>query len=179
MRIKLLAVICFFTIVSLAQNKDWTVSSSAIKFKIKNAGFMVDGIFEGMEAKIHFDAAKSYSNSIEASVDAKTINTDSEGRDKHLKKEEYFSVDKFPKINLVASTFAKQADGSFKGYFKLTLKGVTKEVVIPFTFIEKENKALVSGSFKIDRRDYGVGESSLILSDNVTVTVELNLVKNL
>ena len=138
---------------------------------------MVDGGFEGLSAKINFDAAKSYSNHIEASADAKTINTDNEGRDKHLKKEEYFSADKFPKISLSASTFAKQADGSFKGYFKLTLKGVTKDIVIPFTFIEKDNKATISGSFKINKRDYNVGESSLILSDNVIIDIELKLVK--
>ncbi len=176
-KLNLIIAFLFICIISNAQNTEWTVTSSAVKFKIKNAGFMVDGELGGLEAKINFDAAKSFSNSIEASVDVKTINTDSEGRDKHIKKEEYFSADKFPKINLSATTFAKQADGSFKGFFKLTIKGVTKDVVIPFTFTEKENNAVITGSFKINRRDYGVGDKSLILSDNVTINIEIKTVK--
>jgi polyisoprenoid-binding protein YceI len=176
-KIKLILAFFLITIISSAQNTEWTVTSSSVKFKIKNAGFTVDGDFGGLETKIHFDAAKSYSNSIESSIDAKTINTDNGSRDKHLKKEEYFSAEKFPRISLNASTFSKQPDGSFKGYFKLTIKNITKDVVIPFTFEENSNAAIIKGSFAINRRDFGVGGSSIILSDNATVNIELKLAK--
>ena len=138
---------------------------------------MVDGEFGGLVAKINFDAAKSYSNHIEAEVESKTLNTDNDSRDKHLKKEDYFSVEKFPTISMSASTFAKQPDKSYKGYFKLTLKGVTKDIVIPFTFIESDNTAEIVGTFKFNRREYGVGESSIILSDNVTLMINVKLTK--
>ncbi len=160
-----------------AQNTEWSVVTSTVTFKIKNAGFTVDGTFGGLKAKIIFDASKSFSNTIEASVEAKTLNTGSTGRDNHIKKEEYFGVDKHPIISLSATTFAKQPDGSFKGYFKLTIKNTTKDILIPFTFTEKDGKGKFLGKFIIDRRDYGVGESSIILSNNVTILIEANVVK--
>jgi polyisoprenoid-binding protein YceI len=176
-KLRVIIAICFFTLSTIAQNTEWTVTSSAITFKIKNAGFTVDGDFKGLEAKINFDASKSFSNAIEATIDAKNINTGNNSRDNHLRKEEYFSVEKFPKIKLSGSTFTKQADGSFKGYFKLTLKGITKDMVIPFTFIEKENKATIEGELKLNRRDYGVGGSSIMMSDNVSLTIKTELEK--
>ena len=50
---KLKIVLIFFLAVfaGLAQNTEWTVASSSVKFRIKNAGFMVDGEFGGLEAK--------------------------------------------------------------------------------------------------------------------------------
>jgi polyisoprenoid-binding protein YceI len=75
-----------------SQNTEWTVNSATVKFKIKNAGFTVDGSFSGVVAKINFDGAKSSGNSIEATLDAKSINTGNGTRDGDLRKAEYFNV---------------------------------------------------------------------------------------
>lgn len=169
--------LAFVAQTTSTQSQEWVVSSSIIKFKIKNAGITVDGTFSGLNAKIFFDGSKSFGNSIDATIDSKTVNTNSGSRDGHLKKAEYFDVNTFPTINMKATLFAKEKDGSFKGYFKLTLKGKTKDVIIPFTFIEKDGKAILKGSFTINRLDYGVGESSMILSDNAKIMIELNVTK--
>jgi polyisoprenoid-binding protein YceI len=158
-------------------NTEWLVTSSSIKFKIKNARFNVDGTFEGLTAKIIFDEAKSFGNSIEATIDAKTVNTESKSRDGHLKKAEYFDVDKYAKISLKATVIGKEKDGSYKGYFKLTIKDKTKDVSIPFTFLVKENKGTLKGSFSINRTEFGVGGSSMILSNTATILIEVNVIK--
>ena len=159
------------------QNQEWQVNSSSIKFQIKNAGFTVDGAFSGLTVKIIFDASKGFGNSIDASIDAKTINTGNGSRDGHLKKTDYFDVVSFPTIKMKASLFGKEANGDFRGHFKLTLKGQTKDVLVPFSFIEKEGKAILKGTFTINRLDFGVGESSMILSNNAVVTIEVNASK--
>ncbi len=156
-----------------AQNQEWQVNSSSIKFKIKNAGFTVDGSFSGLSGKIIFDASKGFGNSIDASIDAKTINTGNGTRDGHLKKTGYFDVVNFPTIRMKASLFGKEANGDLRGHFKLTLKGETKDVLVPFSFIEKDGKAALKGTFTINRLDFGVGESSMIMSDNVVITIEV------
>ena len=161
----------------MAQNQLWQVVSSNITFKIKNAGFSVNGKFTDLNANIQFDATKITGNKIDASIDANTINTDNSTRDGHLKKEEYFSVEKFPKINMSASSFTKEAEGKYKGLFTLTLKGVSKIVPISFTFTENDGKAKFTGSFTINRLDFQVGSSSLILSDNATINIEVNCTK--
>src|SRR5688572_2419486 len=110
----------------------WTPTSAAVTFKIKNAGLNVDGHFTGLIGTVLFDPEHLAQSSIEASVDAATISTGIELRNNHLKKEEYLNVAKYPKITMKSISFEKQADGSYKGRFHLTLKGVTKEVVVPF-----------------------------------------------
>jgi polyisoprenoid-binding protein YceI len=159
------------------QNQEWLVSSSSVKFKIKNAGFTIDGTFGGLTAKIIFDATKGFGNVIDANIEAKSINTGNGSRDSHLKKPDYFDVVTFPSINMKATLFGKETDGSFRGYFKLTIKGKTKDVFLPFTFIEKDGKAILKSTFTINRLDFGVGESSIILSNNATITIEVNITK--
>lgn len=170
----LTSLIC---LLATSQNQVWKVTNSKVGFKIKNAGLTVDGSFKGLEADIVFDPAKAYGNKIEASVDVKTINTSSNARDKHLKKEEYFDAEKFPKITMKSSSFSKGDDGKFKGFFNLSIKGTTKTVPVIFSFVETNGKATFMGTFKINRLDYKVGESSWVMSDDVNITIVIEAVK--
>ncbi len=167
----------FLGLISVAQNQGWSVVTSNISFKIKNAGFTVNGKFTGLTALIQFDPAKNTGNKIETSIDANTINTDNSARDGHLKKEEYFSVDKFPKITMNTASITKESEGKFKGLFTLTIKGISKIVPVLFDFTEQVDKASFKGSFTLNRLDYQVGSSSFILSDNVTVNLDVSCIK--
>ena len=163
--------------VGFTQNQQWAIVSSNITFKIKNAGFTVDGKFGSVTGSIQFDATKNSGNKIEASIDANTIDTDNSTRNGHLKKEEYFYVDKFPKISMSTTTITKEANGQFKGLFTLNIKGISKIVPVLFTVTEQEEKAKFTGSFTINRLDYTVGSSSFILSDNVTINLDVTCAK--
>src|ERR1043166_6080387 len=133
MKVALLKILIVLTpFFFLADTGSWKVKSSAITFKIKNAGLTVDGSFTGLEADIRFDPLKPETANIKASVDAKSINTGNDMRNGHLKKEEYFSVDKFPKITLQSVKIEKTGPITYNGAFNLTMKGVTKPVLIPF-----------------------------------------------
>jgi polyisoprenoid-binding protein YceI len=176
---KILAIVIVFMIslAASAQNQVWKVTNSKVTFKIKNAGLTVDGSFKGLEADIQFDPAKGFGNKIEASVDVKTINTSINARDNHLKKEEYFDVEKFPRITMKSSSFSKGDDGKFKGFFSVSIKGTTKTVPVMFSFAEVGGKATFSGTFKLNRLDYKVGESSWVMSDEVNITIVVEAVK--
>ncbi len=174
---KIIIVLLLISGLMKSQNTEWQIASSSIKFKVKNAGFNVTGSFTGLTGKINFDAAKSYGNVIDVSIDSKSINTDNNSRDGHLKKEEYFNCEKFPKITMKSNVFSIEKDGKLKGYFKLTLKDKSKEFFIPFLFTEKDGKGIFSADFSINRLDYAVGKSSLMLSDNVNLIVEIVVVK--
>lgn len=165
------------TLTTSAQNTEWTVSKSSVKFKIKNAGFNVDGTLGAVTAKINFDETKTSGNTIDASIDTKTLSTANKKRDEHLAKPEYFDIAKYTTMTMKAVLFTKEKDGTFKGFFKLTMKGKTKDIAIPFVFTNAGGKATMKGTFTINRLDYGVGESSFILNDFATITVELNLTK--
>lgn len=153
----------------------WKVKSSAITFKIKNAGLTVDGSFTGLESDIRFNPLKPAEASITASVKTASINTGTTMRDNHLRKAEYFDAEKYPKITLKSVKIEKTGPISFNGTFKLTMKDVTQEVLIPFTFSRLPEKTEFKGSFRLNRRDYHVGGSSMTMADDVNVSIVINV----
>ncbi len=69
----------------------------------------------------------------------------------------------------------KRVDDHFEGTFRLRIRDVERDVTIPFTFETDGPVATLSGKLTIDRLEYDVGEASIILSDEVTVSVEAGL----
>jgi polyisoprenoid-binding protein YceI len=152
---------------------------SKVKFNIKNFGINTGGTFEGLTGTIVFDANNPGAGTFNVTVDAKTVDTDNGGRDNHLRKSEYFDVEKYPKLSFASTKITKtNAAGYFYMFGKLTIKGVTKEISFPFTANVKDGGYLFEGSFKINRRDFGVGGSSVSMGDNLSVTLSVFGKKN-
>ncbi len=152
--------------------KELTVVSSKITFKIKNAGIYVNGSFGGLVATIKFDEKDLKKSSISAIVDANSVNTDNKSRDNHLRKDDYFDVAKYPTIKMETAEIVRSQSGNFIGYFDITMKDKTKKrVVVPFTF--KNN--VFTGKLTLDRKDYGVGGNSVIMGDEVVLTLEVTV----
>jgi polyisoprenoid-binding protein YceI len=172
---KTATIILLFFPLLLWDVTSYKVKSSAITFKIKNAGITVDGSFSGLEADIKFNPLKPEESSIKASVASTTVNTGNNMRDGHLRKPEYFDVAKYPRITLQSVKIEKTGPITFNGTFKLTMKNVTKDVMIPFMFMKTADKTTLKGSFNLNRLDYGVGESSMTLSDNASITLVVEL----
>ncbi len=149
-------------------------TGSSIKFVIKNFGTNVDGSFKGLQGKINFDAANPGASSINISADANSINTGIKMRDTHLRKEEYFDVAKYPRISFTSSKItAGSAPGSFQATGKFTIKNITKDISFPFTAESSNGGILFKSSFKINRRDYGIGGNSAVMSDFVTINLSI------
>jgi len=145
---------------------------SSVKFSIKNFGVKTGGDFKGLEGSIEFDKSNPEKAQFDISIQASTVNTDNNSRDSHLRKEEYFDVEKFPKISFKSEKVTSKGSG-FSVTGKLTIKGVTKSVSFPFTAVPKEDGYLFEGSFDINRKDFKVGGNSMVLGDNVTVSLSV------
>ena len=169
--------IIVFYMVTLSAAAQITVTHAKVYFKIKNLGINTSGILSGLQADVQFNAADLTSAKIEASVDVNTLNTDNSSRDEHLKSEDYFDVAKYPKITLKAVFLKHKSGNNYLGEFDLTIKGKSKQIEIPFSYAEKGNDILFNSTFKLNRLDFGVGTSSMILSNEVTVTVEAEATK--
>jgi polyisoprenoid-binding protein YceI len=147
---------------------------SSVKFKIKNLGIGVDGLFKGLKGVIVFDAARPEEAKFDVTIDAATINSGIELRDKHLRKQDYFDVARYPTIHLVSTKVETSATANtFMMYGNLTIKNVTKAVSFSFTTVPQNNGYIFKGEFKINRRDYFVGGSSITLSDNLSVYLDV------
>lgn len=152
------------------------IAASDIRFQIKNAGLTVTGTLSGLEAAIRFDPAAPEKAFIRASLPVKTINTGIGLRDKHLLKPDYFDAEKFPTILLESLVVRKTAANQYEGTFKLTIKGTQREVKLPFT-VSAANE--FAGTLRLNRLDYRVGKPSLLLSDDVVISIRVKPVKSL
>lgn len=174
--------ICIALLLFISANASFAqlannVTRYAVKFEIKNLGFKTGGTIDKMEAQIKFDPANLAASKIEAVADVNSINTENNMRDKHLKGEDYFDVAKYPKITMSSVSFKKKGGTNYTGIFDITIKDKTKQIEVPFSFINSGSVAQFKGSFKINRRDFGVGGNSMALSDNVTVFIEADTAK--
>lgn len=176
----LLSIVLFcFVAFSFAQKYTPTDVGSKVSFVIKNFGLKVEGNFKGLKGTILFDPANIPSSTFNVSINANTVNTDNDARDKHLKKADYFNVEKFPTISFVSTKISKTATaGIYIISGNLTIKGTTKPIEFNFTAIPINNGLTCKGAFTINRRNFNVGGSSLPLSDNLTVHLNITSIKN-
>jgi polyisoprenoid-binding protein YceI len=147
---------------------------SKVKFSIKNFGISVVGSFKGLEGIVHFDPENLGKSQIDVSVDAATINTGIGLRDTHLKGKDYFDVIDHPRIRFRSVNVDRNQTGSgyrIKGI--LTIKSVSREVIFPFQATPVDGGFLFTGSFTLNRRDYDLGGSSISLSNNLAVSLQI------
>jgi polyisoprenoid-binding protein YceI len=155
-----------------------TDDGSSVHFVIKNFGIKVGGDFSGLKGTIRFDPANPGSSSFDVTIDANTIDTDNGSRDGHLRKEEYFNVAKYKTIHFKSTKVVKSTNaGRYYIYGDLTIKGVTKPIEFGFGATSKDAGYVFDGEFTINRRDFGIGGSSISLSDKLTVALSVHAKK--
>lgn len=171
---KLLTALLLISTLAASAQLTPTDAGSKVGFTIKNLGSRVNGSFSGLAGSINFDPKNLAGCSFNVSVNTATVNTNNGSRDKHLKKSDYFDATKFTTLTI---TSTKVTTSSTAGrYFligNITIKGVTKPIQFSFSAIASGTGYLFDGSFELNRRDFGVGGSSLILSDKLTVNLSV------
>lgn len=146
---------------------------SGIQFTIKNFGFKTGGTLGAPEGDIIFNPNDPDKSSFRVTVKTESINTDNNSRDEHLRAEDYFDVKNYPQIRFESTSVrATGKNGEYEAMGKLTIKNKTNEIHLPFTAEKNGNGFLFKGSFKMNRRDYGVGGSST-LSNELTVNIKV------
>jgi polyisoprenoid-binding protein YceI len=136
---------------------------SEVNFTVTNFGFDVSGSFTGLQGSIGIDQQNPANDSFDISIDANTVKTDNSMRDNHLRGEGYFAVNSYPRIRLVSTQVSATArNGVYEFRGQLTIKGTTKNVSFPFTMMSAGDGLLFTGTFAINRKDFGVGGISTI-----------------
>jgi polyisoprenoid-binding protein YceI len=145
----------------------------------------VRGEFRKTTGKVVYDEADPSKSTVEAIIDATTVDTREAKRDEHLRSPDFFDTAKFPTITFKSTKVEKAGDGKLKVSGDLTMKGVTKAVVLEVagpTQEIKDPKGVprrgASISTKVNRRDFGVSYGPpAVLGDEVTIEIETELLK--
>lgn len=150
----------------------------SVKFQIKNFGLPVDGSFSSLTGEIVWDEIHLENNSFDVSINASSINTGIALRDKHLRKDDYFDVVKFPLVRFKSTKISTTQAGVFQIDGELFIKKTNKVISFPFKVIRMDDEYVFSGQFVLDRTVYGIGNNSLSLSNNVRVFLNIRAMKS-
>ena len=160
-------------------SQEWTQDKeeTSISFKIKNFGLTVDGGFKTIDIKTNLDT-KDISNSyVNAAIIVNSIFTGIEVRDKHLLGKDYFDALNHKEIVLKSSKLIKDMNGNIILFAELSIKGITKKVEIPLEVFEDDSRLTLKASILLNRKNFDIGNRSLILSNNVKIQVEYSATK--
>jgi polyisoprenoid-binding protein YceI len=170
--------LCCITNKCISQTYIPNEKSSSVKFYINNFGISTEGIFSGIKGDINFNPIKLKDASFDMSVEAESVFTKNRTRDTHLKSRDYFYVEKYPTIYLISKSITK---ASLKNQYwfegELMIKDITRQIKFQFTAEPDKFGFLFKANFKINRRDYFVGSSSLVLSNNVDIELSVSTSK--
>ena len=127
--------------------------ASVVNFEVLNMNTkIVTGTFAGMSGEITFDPASLATSSFKVCIDATSVDTENERRDRHLRNESFFEVEVYPTICFVSKSISKTPEG-FRSHGQLSMHGVVKDVVLDFTF--QNNR--FDGHLELNRFDYKIG----------------------
>ncbi len=133
-------------------------AGSEIAFAIKQMGVPVEGRFGKFTAQIALDPKKPETGSVSFAIDTGSARFGSADTDAEVPKTEWLSVAKFPQAAFQSSAIKAAGPGRFEVAGKLTIKGSTRDVVVPVQVAQNGANSTASGSFTIKRLDFKVGE---------------------
>lgn len=165
----------------------WAIdpAHSEIHFKVRHMMVSnVTGSFGQFEGSVESETDDFQGADIEFSADVASISTNNTDRDNHLKSDDFFNAEHYPKLSFKSTSFSKKSDGDYELKGDLTIRDVTKPVTLAVeyngTAVDPygQTKAGFEISGKINRKDYNLKWSAVTEAGNVVVSDEVRLVLN-
>jgi len=186
-------VLVIATVPGRAEVSTWEIDSahSGVHFSVRHMMIAtVRGEFRKVTGTIQMDEKDISKSSVEAMIDASTVETREERRDNDLRSANFFDVAKFPTISFKSTSVTRLGEGKFKVAGNLTMHGVTKEVILDVEGLNVQvndprrgPKMGASATTQIKRSDFGltwnraIETGGVAVSDEVGIVIDLELVK--
>jgi polyisoprenoid-binding protein YceI len=158
---------------------------TSVGFSVRHMMSQVRGSFGDFSMTIVKDDANPAGSSVDFKIQAASVTTANEMRDKHLRSEDFFFVEKFPEITFKSTKIEKVSDTEYRATGEFTMRGVTKVLTLPVTYLGEmkgmDGKSLIGFSVttKLDRKEFGfnwnkaLDNGGLLLSDEVTIEINI------
>ena len=166
---------------------NWTVDPmhSEVLFKVKHLVIStVTGSFKKFSGEVK-TAGENFENAdIHFTMDVKSIDTNQQQRDEHLRASDFFDAEVFPEISFQSTKFTKVKGDDFKLAGNLTMKGVTKPVELDVEYggSEKDNYGNTKHGFevtgKINRKEFGLTYNALTETGGLALGEDIKLIAN-
>jgi len=178
---------------ALAATTTWQIdpAHTAAGFAVKHLMIStVRGQFKGVNGTVNWDDQDISKSTIDVTIDAKTVDTSEAKRDEDLRSEKFFDTAKYPTITFKSKKVENVSAGKLKVTGDLTIRGVTKEVVLDIEGPSNQVKdpwgntrVAASATTKINRQDYGVKWNAnvdgggVVVGDEVNITIDLEMIQ--
>lgn len=182
-KVLLIAAALLANVAIFAQTK-WNVDvvHSSVKFTVEHLVISeVEGSFKTFNGSMTSTTPDFAGAAIDFTVDVASISTDNEMRDTHLKSDDFFNAEKYPKMSFKSTSFKKVSGNKYVLTGNLTLRDVTKSVKFDVTYggTAKDGYGNTKAGFKattvINRFDYGLKWSALTEAGGMTVGNEVTI----
>jgi polyisoprenoid-binding protein YceI len=163
---------------------------SSIAFSVRHLIINnIPGRFKEYSGTISYDGADITKSSVQFTAKVASIDTGVQQRDDHLRRADFFEVEKYPELTFKSTRIEKKGKDSFIAHGTFTMKGVSKEIAIPFKVYGPVNagggkiRIGVEAALTINRQDYGVSYSrtleggGLVIGNDVNIQLNLEAVK--
>jgi polyisoprenoid-binding protein YceI len=124
----------------------------------KQMGVPVEGKFRRFSAQVSFDPAKPADGRASIEIDIASFDLGDADFNRETAKKEWFDAAKFPKATFVTSAIKPDGAGKYEAAGKLTIKGVTRDVVAPVRFKAEGGQQVFEGVLPIKRLTFNIGE---------------------
>jgi polyisoprenoid-binding protein YceI len=155
----------------------WTVNKAASRINFVSAfeggGFV--GQFDRWDAQIAFDAKDLANSKAVVTVQTGSAKTGDGDRDEALPSNDWFAASKFPTAVFTSTGFKSVGGDNYQVSGNLSLKGVSKPVVLPFTLKVAGKAATADGVVNIDRSLFGVGLGQFKTGESVPLSVQVKV----
>jgi polyisoprenoid-binding protein YceI len=152
---------------------------SEVSFKVSHLLAKVSGRFTKFEGIIKVDTADISKSSVVVTIDAASLTTDNETRDKDLKSPNFFDVAKFPTITFKSTAVKEVAKGKLEITGDFTLHGVTKRITFPITNAGTQAgmapgtvvAGFIDGALTLNRNEFGIKTFPGVIGETVAVSL--------
>lgn len=154
----------------------WRVRpGSTLGFTTAWSGEPIEGRFERWTAVVMFSPDALDRSSVRVSIDLATARTGDEQRDASITSADWFDTAAHPKATFAANRFSKTGEGRFIAHGRLSLRGVTQPLDLPFRLKIDGDRADVSGVTSLDRTVFGVGQGEWTSTDQIPSKVTIRI----
>lgn len=176
-----------------AATSTWQIdpNHSSAQFAVRHLAIStVRGAFTKVNGAVQLDDKDIAKSSVEVTIDAASVDTRVEGRDKDLRSDHFFDVEKYPTLTFKSTKVEQTEPGKLKVTGDLTIHGVTKSVVLevegpsaPVKDPWGNQRAAATATTKINRQDFGVkwnakmDNGGLVVGDDVAITIDVEMVQ--
>ncbi len=188
---RLAVVLALAPLAALAETATWTIDPSHTQsmFTVRHMVITnVQGQFDKTTGTVKLDDKDVTRSSVEATIDAASVNTRVANRDADLRSPNFFDVAKYPTITFRSTKVERAGEGKLKVTGDLTMHGVTRPVVLdvegptaPIKDPQGKQRAGLSASTSVNRKDFGLNwnkmvEAGPVVGDQVKIEIQAEIV---